>query len=406
VPLLLPTPLAMAEPEANNAKYGEEVWRAAGCPMFTRLYSYDELLTIERPPGFRNKKPPGAHQDVKRPDNWPDDTQVYPGSWVFWLPEGWMQGIRTQAASGKTLMCYMSPTGKRFWHKKDIEKFLGKDLPKQERPEKKEDEDGKAIPRVRYVSDPDAIPHWPEDGEIHVPKDFKCAFRQLPSGLHPIYIPPGKDNEGFLYQKHLVPLWVSGELTRVTPFDGSTFMANAGEKKKRKLEDTPATLEDFKAGTSLKTVSLEGPPSTYAAALGRALRDAAGAPDAAPLASDARTIHEKLLERGFKSVHLIYASSAPDGGEPHPLGAVLSGFYYRKNDAWADKPMYQSIVLQKSARAGVVCGHAHLFWSPRCAGGGRWKLGRLTSDDDDFAGCLALSAGTEMSGRWLLAPLQ
>ena len=61
--------------------------------------------------------------------NWPIDVEPDPGTWVFWLPDGWAQGIRTQASSGKTLKCYMSPAGKRYWHKKDIERDLGFALP-------------------------------------------------------------------------------------------------------------------------------------------------------------------------------------------------------------------------------------------------------------------------------------
>jgi len=412
------------EASAHNAKFGEEVWKAAESPMFTRLWSYDELLTVVRPIGFssaRRPKGPGAHEGVERPDNWPDDTQVYTGNWVFWLPEGWIQGIRTQVASGKILMCYMSPVGKRFWHKKKIEEFLGKELATFEPPEKvkKEGEDGKTtyVPRVRFVTDPDAIPKWPDEGEIqeiHVPNDFKLAFRQLPSGLHPIWIPPGKEDEGFLYQKHLIPQWLSGALTTVSAFGTSKPMASVSagakarkseKKRKAEYEDLPATLADFKASTSVKIIRLEGSSDTYAAALGEALRDAAGAPDPALVATDAQRIGEKLLGRGFRSVDLIYAFSAPDSKDPHPVGAVLSGFYYKKADPWEGKPLYQSIALQESARAGVVGGHAHLFWSPSCAGGGRWKIGQLTAGDE-FAGCLALSAGTEMSGQWLLAPLE
>lgn len=403
--------------DAHNAKFGEEVWKAAGSPMFTRLWSYEELQAVERPVGFRTRKAPGAHQDVQRPANWPkalNDTEVFKGNWVFWLPEGWIQGIRTQIASGKTLMCYISPEGKRFWHKKDIEKFLGRELPKFEPPPRKEDEDGNKIARVRYVTDPDAIPIWPHEGEIHVPLDFKLAFRQLPSGLHPIWIPPGKDDEGFLYQKHLIPEWLSGELTKVSPFGTSKPMSEISEaaaakgtskKRKKEYQDLPATLADFKASASLQFTRLEGSADTYAAALGEALKGAAGAPDPALLAADARSISEKLLERGFKSVDLVYAFCAPDGKDPHPIGAVLTGFYYKKPDPWESRPLYQSIFLQESAKAGVVGGHAHVFWSPVCAGGGRWKLGQLTSADG-FAGCMALSASTEMSGQWLLAPLE
>ena len=47
------------------------------------------------------------HADLKTPTKWPSDTKVDPGNWVYWLPEGWMQGIRTQNASGKQAKCYL-----------------------------------------------------------------------------------------------------------------------------------------------------------------------------------------------------------------------------------------------------------------------------------------------------------
>jgi hypothetical protein len=400
----------------HNSKFGKEVWEAAGSPMFGKLWSYDELLTTERPLGFRPRKQPGAHQDFKRPDNWPADTQVATGTWVFWLPEGWAQGIRTQAASGKTLMCYMNPAGKRFWHKKDIEKHLGKELPKVEKPVKEEDEDGKAIPRVRYVTDPDAIPPWPEEG---LPRDWKVSYRQLPSGLHPIFIPPGKDEEGFLYQKALVSKWLSGELTKVSPFEGSKFnpAMSAGKKaaheKKRKAEyqDSPATLDEFTMSVGLKMVKLEASANqqAHATTLGKALPETARAPDPASLAEESQGIYTVLRQRGFGQKHshldLIYVFVTPGSTDPeHPIVRALPGFYYRRSDKWEGKPMYQSIRLSKKAYAGVACGHAQFFWCPGCAGEGRWKVGEL-SPDDTFAGCLALSAGAEMSGDWLLAPL-
>ena len=47
------------------------------------------------------------HAHLKTPTKWPSDTKVDPGKWVYWLPEGWMQGIRTHITSGKDLKCYL-----------------------------------------------------------------------------------------------------------------------------------------------------------------------------------------------------------------------------------------------------------------------------------------------------------
>jgi hypothetical protein len=52
---------------------------------------------------------------LKTPKEWPSDTKIDPGRWVFWLPEGWKQAKRT-----------FNEENKRFWHKRDIEKFLGR----------------------------------------------------------------------------------------------------------------------------------------------------------------------------------------------------------------------------------------------------------------------------------------
>jgi len=182
--------------------------------LFGKVYSYEDLLHVQRP--GRAAKP---HTTLKeRPANWPANVEVDTVSrWAFWLPEGWAQGINT-TVSGKTLKCYMTPEGKRFFHKKDIEKFIGRVLPSWEPPQPKEGQE-KA---VKSVSDPDAIPHWPEEGWL--PKEWFLAFRQLPSGLHRIYIPPGQ-REGFCYHRSTVMEYLSGENPRLSPFGTSMAMA-------------------------------------------------------------------------------------------------------------------------------------------------------------------------------------
>ena len=63
---------------------------------------------------------------MKTPKGWPSDTKIDPGRWVFWLPEGWKQAKRTQEDSGKVLTCFFNEENKRFWHKRAVEKFLGR----------------------------------------------------------------------------------------------------------------------------------------------------------------------------------------------------------------------------------------------------------------------------------------
>lgn len=47
-----------------------------------------------------------------------------PGMAVAWLPPGWIQGIKTTVNSASR-RCYVSPGGKLFYHKADVEKCLG-----------------------------------------------------------------------------------------------------------------------------------------------------------------------------------------------------------------------------------------------------------------------------------------
>lgn len=109
---------------------------------------------------------------MPRPDSWPADTEVdRTSSRVFWLPVGWLQGIRTDPKSGHTPKCYFSPARKRFWLKKDVEQHIGRDLPKAEIKKK-----AKAPPKAynpglsRFVAGRDAIPSWPDDSDW-LPKD-------------------------------------------------------------------------------------------------------------------------------------------------------------------------------------------------------------------------------------------
>lgn len=99
------------------------------------------------------------------------------------------QGIRTNPKSGLTLKCYFSPEGKRFWHKKDIEKHLGRQLPKVEIKEKAEEAAPKAYSpgRMRFVTDPDAIPSWPDDSDW-LPKDHGCRESETSGAQRPMRV--------------------------------------------------------------------------------------------------------------------------------------------------------------------------------------------------------------------------
>jgi len=64
---------------------------------------------------------------LTRPAHWPENVRVDPANKTVWVPEGWGQGFKT-TASGKDLKCYINRDGRLFYHKQDIEKFLGYEL--------------------------------------------------------------------------------------------------------------------------------------------------------------------------------------------------------------------------------------------------------------------------------------
>lgn len=398
---------AKKKQEDVDSRYGEEAYIAQGKPMFTRLWSYEELLAAERPlgKGRRNKS---ERHDVEKPAKWPADTEVERGSWVYWLPEGWIQGIRTQIASGKKLSCYMSPEGKRFWHKPSVEKYLGRKLESiEKRPVAKsgEDGDGDCAPKVRYVSDPDAIPVWPEDDD-KLPRDWKVGFRQLPSRLHRIYVPPGHDDIGFFYHTPLVKLYIETGLPAVSPFGTSKPMAEIsslvkehGIKKKRKRGDveheeapTQVTAVDYEA-SQLAVVPLP-PLAAEPMALHAAIAAASAREDVAKeLSEAAQAVDAALVTRGFeKGTQLlaVFDRTAGTDAARHPLSKRLCGIYHARPAQFNDRPFYQQIFLLPR-RQGLGCHSLYVAWSTRR---GAWKICERL--DEEVAGLSV--GGAELEG--------
>ena len=198
--------------------------------MFGRIYTYDECIA-GRPPKAR--PPP-----MKRPDHWPADTEPDTASNVYWLPDGWGQGIKTTKA-GKTLKCYISPEGRRFFHKKDIDKFLQTTLP---------DTKLKA-PLAAPLKAPEpidiaaAVPGWPTEWDL--PRDWRLVYRRLPSSLHRCYVPPDQD-EGFLFHRTDVEAWLTGAKKTVNKFAMSLF--EAPERPQMSFFDSWRTGSTARAG--------------------------------------------------------------------------------------------------------------------------------------------------------------
>mmetsp|Transcript_55113 Transcript_55113/g.139187 ORF Transcript_55113/g.139187 Transcript_55113/m.139187 type:complete len:409 (+) Transcript_55113:90-1316(+) len=367
----------MSEEECRNN------WEAQGKPLFGKIWSYEELQVVERPGRYQQKKPA---KDLETPANWPKDTVIDRTSkWVFWLPEGWQQGIRTSVA-GKILKCYFTPEGKRFWHKKDIEKYIGYSLPTVEPPAAKEEG---AKPRTRYVTDPDAIPIWPEDEDDWLPKDFKIAFRQLPSGLHRIFIPPGREQEGFLYHRSTVQEYLSGEKTSLSSFGNSKPMADISAavaerapqgkaqkapKRKHTEERKQAHAEDYSPCPSFAMLQLPGGTVQSTTALPEELQ------------KEAEAAHGLLVKRGFlpsTDLIAIFRSSDDFSAESvHPLLKVLGGLYFRMTLAFNGRPVYQRMYLAGSVASGLACKGTYIFWNSKQS---RWQIGVLDEDRSGFA---------------------
>lgn len=326
-------------------------YERAGKPLFGKVWTYDELQNAER---TRWGKPKKDTKDLKTPDNWPCDTVIDSTSkWVFWLPEGWMQGIRTSAA-GKVLKCYFTPEGKRFWHKKDIEKYIGEMLPTVD-PTEREASDGTT--RIRYVTDEESIPSWPDEDPEWLPRDFKLCFRQLPSGTHKIYIPPGQ-MEGFLYHKSSAMDYLAGKKMNLSAFGSSKPMAEvmASATTKRKAVRCSNDEKDFE-DIGLKVMI--------------------------PTAVAASDVIKQLEERGFgKNPDLLQVTRSST--KPQTTLGIISGIYARGSGTINGKPYWQRI------GRGL-----YIHWSKRLD---RWQIGGASESGEGFAWCSAGGSNPPTAG--------
>lgn len=338
--------------------------------LFGKLYTYDELLTVERPRKAPSK--PDWARDLTVPDHWPKDgTTVDPGNWVFWLPEGWGQGIKP-TSGGKTLKCFVSPPPmKRLFHKPDIIKYCQK----MGWPGLKEEEAKEAAEKqIKTVHD--SIPTWPE---WDLPKDWRIGFKQLPSGPHKIYIPPGQD-EGFLYHKTCVQTYLSVGKA-VTLFAESKPMAQRSaeadakkpnNKKKRRL--APATLDAYVDCPSLIIVKI-AVQSSRADIVSELVE--AGVPNAEEIASTATQTHSLLMARGFPAGTEVVTVCRAASDSVEKIVSHVCGQYYSLNVA-ADRPTYQKLQLSSACNSGIACQNLYISWST--AFEGCWKVGVLGND--------------------------
>jgi len=62
--------------------------------------------------------------ELEAPPHWPEEVRPDTRRRIHWLPEEIGQGIK-ETSSGLTLQCYIMASGKRYFHRKDIERDLG-----------------------------------------------------------------------------------------------------------------------------------------------------------------------------------------------------------------------------------------------------------------------------------------
>mmetsp|Transcript_21131 Transcript_21131/g.48509 ORF Transcript_21131/g.48509 Transcript_21131/m.48509 type:complete len:391 (+) Transcript_21131:67-1239(+) len=352
-----------------------------GYQLFSRLYTYEECVAAHR-----GADKSGA--DLQElPDHWKhlDATVVDPGKWVFWLPEGWGQGIRT-TSGGKSLKCFISPEGKRYFHKKDIEKHLGYALATKE-PLKMDDE-----PHLRDINK--AVPVWPKDFDL--PQDWRLAYRRLPSTLHKIYVPPGQD-EGFLYQGYQAKAWVEGNTSqKLSKFNTSNNPEAAQRKNElRNLKKRQREENDESAGEHFhlqkRGLDWEGPSSRR--------DDKWARPATQAEAATAFVKYRDLLKwRGFKKggIEFAFVYGAPEKSD---FAGQLNGIYYKIPYMKDETSAYQKIHCCGDA---LTCDRVYMYRSEEQE---QWQICSMPkAAAPKYAYCKAAktSAVGQLDGPWMV----
>lgn len=330
--------------------------------LFGPLHTYEEICTLK--PGTK----PRAIPDTI-PAHWPPGVEVDrgKGGWIFWLPDDWGQGIK-QTSGGKTLKTYISPEGKGYYHKCEIEKLLGYELASKEKGQS--GPNGKLDPSLLQQ----AVPSWPEDDWL--PKDFRIGYRRLPKNLHRIYVPPNQE-EGFLYHRKDVEAYLEGK-KGVSPFGTSRWMAEISAEAQTNREDkkdsteTPAVKRRKKDAPSLTSSCCAVAQTGWA--LCSTLEDAQkGIVEFLSL----------LSQRGFTQAGLVAVHGVPDR---HQHARCIRGVYLRGPELLDGKPFYQKLVNAPASTQSFGCDGVYIRWIERLQ---QWSICSGLEDDEvaRFAFC-------------------
>lgn len=159
------------------------------------------------------------------PDHWPANEgfvlKVDCHKRVPWLPKEFGQGIK-ETSNGKTLQAYISPDGKLYYHKKDIEREYSMDLSSTDNPEMDglgrlvEWEGAGTTDEDKLTVKLDAPAHWPADVVVDsgkrlswLPADWGTGYRPTNTGKPlRVYISP----EGTLrfHKQVIIKEWFNG----------------------------------------------------------------------------------------------------------------------------------------------------------------------------------------------------
>ena len=153
---------------------------------------------------------------------------------------------------------------KRFFHETKVAEYCEKMCwPGLKEAEPQDIPEGGKVKKPRTVAE--AIPAWPE---WDLPKDWRIAYKQLPTGPHKIYIPPNQDY-GFLHHRSCVDRYLSEgkKLTLIAeskPMDEKMLITSENAKEtykgKRSSESVATALENYIdcGDTSSSTASSSG----------------------------------------------------------------------------------------------------------------------------------------------------
>jgi len=319
--------------------------------LFTKIYCFEEICQLR--PGTKGAN---TEKPSEIPNHWPPGVIIDPGKWIGWLPEGWGQGIKT-TSGGKPLKCYITPEGKMFYHKTEIEKSLGEKLAN---PQELAAAAKSADPLCLKIN----IPSWPEGGWL--PKDWRIAFRRLPKNLHKVYIPPNQSH-GFLYHRSDVLDFMIGKKS-VSPFGTSKFMSEIMQETAQRVQETgeiPYKKRRRDHGEPLASACCGVPQSGWA--------QCTSLEDAKKGISEFQGL---LAQRGFgSSAGFVAVYGLPEG---HRHALRVRGIYFRMPEPVDGRPCYQKLMSSPESTQRMGCDGVYIRWIPRLK---QWSICAGLEDD-------------------------